>query len=708
MSMNTIDIDVGGTFTDMVLNYNGQQILKKTPTTPHDLSACFLNVIEEGGKELDLEPEELLPDVELVRYSTTVAMNRLIERKGPRLGLITTEGHEDSILIGKGAQWVDGTRVSERRNLAPQKKPDPLISRELIVGVKERVDSFGQVIRPLDEENVRQQVRYLVDQGVRGFVVSLLWSPANPSHEQRIKKIIREEYKEYTLGYMPVVLASDVIGRSGEYQRSMSAILDAYLFRSMQMELAAMWDRLRDYQYKGPLMMVHNSGGMAEVFKTDAVRTYSAGPVAALIGSHKLAQGLGYKNVIACDVGGTSFDIGLVVGQSVRNYDFRPILDRWMVGISMLQTMSIGAGGGSIASVNKLLSNRVEVGPQSAGSFPGPVCYDQGGEEPTVTDADLVLGYLDEDYYFGGEMLLNKDRAEEVIKEKIADPLCVSVAEAALLIRKIVDENMGTAIRKEIHLRGYDPKDFVLFAIGGGGPTHVAGYMGDIPTAVVFPYSPVFSAHGSSVMDVMHIYENSRRYVLMEPGTRNFSTNYDDFNSVVDSLIERAKKELAGEGMPVDDAVFRLELDMLYGGQVHRKRSSSPVLHVNSEADMKAVYDDFEQEFSEAFSPLVCHPDGGVYVESFVLTASIPAQVPEIPEYPLSGPDASEALRTKRQCYWGNSGFEESNVYDFSKLKAGNEISGPAILETEYTTLVVPPDFVCRIDEHLFAHIERA
>ncbi|MDP6457220.1 MAG: hydantoinase/oxoprolinase family protein [Candidatus Marinimicrobia bacterium] len=706
--MNTIDIDVGGTFTDMVLNYNGKTIFKKTPTTPHDLSACFLNVIEEGGKELEMAPEELLPDVGLVRYSTTVAMNRLIERKGPRLGLITTEGHEDSILIGKGAQWVDGTRVSERRNLAPQNKPEPLITRELIVGVKERVDSFGQVVRPLDEKDVRQKVRYLVDLGVRGFVVSLLWSPANPEHEQRIKQIIRDEYKEYTLGYMPVVLASDVIGRSGEYQRSMTAILDAYLFRAMQMELAAMWDRLRDYQYKGPFMMVHNSGGMAEVFKTDAVRTYSAGPVAALIGSQKLAQGLGYKNVIACDVGGTSFDIGLVVGQSVRNYDFRPILDRWMVGISMLQTMSIGAGGGSIASVNKLLGNRVEVGPQSAGSYPGPACYDQGGEEPTVTDADLVLGYIDEDYYFGGKMLLNKAKAEEVIKVKIADPLGVSVEDAAILIRKIVDGNMGTAIRKEIHLRGYDPKDFVLFAIGGGGPTHVAGYMGDIPSAVVFPYSPVFSAHGSSVMDVIHIYENSRRYMLMEPGTRNFNTNYEDFNNVVDSLIERAKKELTGEGMPVDDAVFQLELDMLYGGQVHRKRSNSPVLGVKSETDMEAIYNEFEQEFSESFSPLVCHPDGGVYVESFVLTASIPAEEPLIPNYPVAGPDPSEALKTKRPCYWGNGGFEESNVYDLLKLKAGNKIAGPSVLESEYTTLVVPPDFVCSVDEHLFVQIERA
>jgi N-methylhydantoinase A/oxoprolinase/acetone carboxylase beta subunit len=705
--MNTIDIDVGGTFTDLVLKFEGQTVYKKMPTTPYDLSVCFLGVIEEGARELDLELDELLPKIDLLRYSTTVAMNRLIERKGPRLGLITTEGHEDCVLIGRGAQWVDGTRITERRNLAIQNKPTPIIPRECIVGIRERIDSFGKVIRPLEEDDVRRKIHYLVDKGVRGVVVSLLWSPANPDHERRVKQIIREEYKEYYLGYLPVVLGSDVIGRTGEYQRTMTAVLDAYLFRAMQIELSAMWDRLREYDYQGPFMMVHNSGGMAEVFKTDAVRTYSAGPVAGLIGSHGLAQELGYKNVIASDVGGTSFDIGLVVKQSVRNYEFRPILDRWMVGITMLQTMSIGAGGGSIAWRNELLGNRVEVGPQSAGSYPGPICYDQGGEEPTVTDADLVLGYIDPDYYFGGRMPLNKNKAEEAIKTKLADPLGLGVEETAFLIRNIVDGNMGAAIRKEINLRGYDPNDFVLFAIGGGGPTHVAGYMGEIPTAIVFPFSPVFSALGSSVMDVMHIYESSKRYMVMEPATKKFNTDFEEFNTTVEMLIEKAKIELAGEGLADGKVGFKLELDMLYGGQVHRKRSSSPLLSVKSQDDLQLIYQAFEKEFSETFSPLVVHPEGGVYVESFVLTASIPTEKPGFQTFPVEGKDPSAALKGTRRCYWGNGGFEETKIYDFLELRAGNEVTGPSILETEYTTVVVPPRFRCKIDEHLFSRIER-
>lgn len=706
--MNTIDIDAGGTFTDLVLRVDDDTVMKKAPTTQYDLSVCFLNVIEEGGHELSMELDRLLPKIDLVRYSTTVAMNRLIERKGPALGLITTEGQEDCILIGRGAQWVDGLSPTERRNLAIQRKPQPLIPREMIVGAKERIDSFGRVIRPLNEAALRKSIHYLVDKGVRGFVVSLLWSHVNSAHERRVKEIIREEYKDYCLGHLPVVLASEVIGRLGEYQRTMTAVLDAYLFRAMQIELSGMWDTLRGYGYRGPFMMVHNSGGMAEVFKTDAVRTYSAGPVAGLIGSHHLAKNLGYRNVIASDVGGTSFDVGVVVDQNVRNYEFRPIIDQWMVGMTMLQTISIGAGGGSIARINQLVGKRLEVGPQSAGSYPGPACYDQGGEEPTVTDADVVLGYLDPDFYFGGRMLLDKSRSAEAIKTKIAEPLGLQIPEAAFLIRKIVDANMGTAIRKQIHLRGYDPKDFVLFGFGGGGPTHVAGYMGDIPTAVVFPFSPVFSAQGSSVMDIVHVYELSRRFMLMEPMTRKFATEFKPFNEAVQSLIEKAKKELAGERLPVEKAEFRLELDILYGGQVHRKRASSPLLSLSSEADARLVYEEFEREFSDTFSPLVVHPEGGVYVENFVVTVSIPTEKPPIATYSGNGAGPEVALKGSRKCYWGGAdGFEETNVYDYTKLTPGHVLEGPAILETEYTTVVVPPAFRCSIDEHLFGHIVR-
>jgi N-methylhydantoinase A/oxoprolinase/acetone carboxylase beta subunit len=512
--MNSIDIDVGGTFTDLVLTYRDQTVIRKAPTTPYDLSVCFSNVIQEGAQAVGLRMETLLPEVDMLRYSTTIALNRLLERKGPRLGLITTEGHEDTTLLGRGAQWIDGTRVQERRNLSIQKKPEPLIPRDMIVGVKERVDSGGAVIRPLDENDVREKVRYLVGKGARAFVVSLLWGFLNPVHEKKVKEIIRSEYQEFHIGYMPVVLAGQVVGKLGEYERSMAAILDAYLQRSMQIELSTCWDKLRDRGYKRSLSMIQSSGGIAEVFKTSASRTFNSGPVSGLMGAHHIAKSLGIHNVVMADMGGTSFDVGLVVRDSVRSYDFRPVIDRWMVGITMIKTLSIGAGGGSIAWLNKLLKNQLQVGPRSAGSMPGPVCFNRGGSEPTVTDADVVLGYINPDFYYGGKMVLNKRKAAQSIRDKIANPLGLTVEEAAAIIRRIVDANMSSAIMKEVHLRGYSPEEFILFAAGGAGATHVEGFRADVPKAVIFPFSPVFCAYGSSTMDVMHVYEHSRKLTL--------------------------------------------------------------------------------------------------------------------------------------------------------------------------------------------------
>ncbi len=698
--MNSIDIDVGGTFTDLVLNYNGKTLIKKVPTTPYDLSVCFSRVIEEGAGSLSMKIEELLPGIEMIRYSTTIAMNRLIEKKGPRLALITTEGHEDVVLIGRGAQWIDGTRVAERRNLAVQRKPDPLIPRDMIVGVKERVDSRGRVIRPLDEDDVRKKVRHLVNRGARGFVVSLLWGFLNPVHEKRVKEIIRDEYKEFHIGYLPVVLAGQVVGKLGEYERSLAAILDAYLQRSMQIELSAMWDKLRERGYKKPLLMIQSSGGIAEVFRTTASRTFNSGPVSGLMGAHHVAKTLGYKNVVMTDMGGTSFDVGLVVEDSVRSYDFRPIIDKWMVGITMIKTLSIGAGGGSIASVNRLLKNQVQVGPKSAGSMPGPACFSLGGTEATVTDADLVLGYLNPDFYFGGKMRLDKNRSIQAIRDKVAKPLGISVEESAEMIRKIVNGNMASAIMKEVHLRGYSPEDFILFVGGGAGPTHAEGFKADIEKAVTFAFSPVFCAFGSSTMDIMHVHEVSKKLTLMEPVSQKLMEDYAAFNSSVATLMEHAQRDLRGDGLDLADASYILELDMLYGGQFHVKRALSPRLSIASAADVKAICDAFEKEFSEAFSPFVVNPEGGVFIESFILKAVVPVRKIELPTMKLEGASAAAARKGERPVYWPSAkDFQSTPVYANDLLRPGNVIEGPAVVESEYTTLVVPPSMRFSIDE---------
>ena len=699
--MNSIDIDVGGTFTDMVLNYGDKTIIRKVPTTPYDLSVCFSNVIDDGAQALGMRMDTLLPAIDMIRYSTTIALNRLLERKGPRLGLIATEGHEDTTLLGRGAQWIDGTRVQERRNLSIQHKPEPLIPRELIVGVKERVDSSGAIIRPLDENDVRNKIRYLVNKGARAFVVSLLWGFLNPIHEKKVKEIIRSEFQEFHIGYMPVVLAGQVVGKLGEYERTMAAILDAYLQRSMQIELSTCWDKLRDRGYKRSLSMIQSSGGIAEVFKTTASRTFNSGPVSGLMGAHHVAKSLGFHNVVMADVGGTSFDVGLVVKDSVRSYDFRPVIDRWMVGITMIKTLSIGAGGGSIAWLNKLLHNQLQVGPRSAGSLPGPVCFNRGGTEPTVTDADVVLGYINPQFYYGGKMNLNREKSIQSLRDRIAKPLGISVEEAAATIRKIVDGNMSSAIMKEVHLRGYSPEEFILFVAGGAGATHVEGFRSDIPKAIIFPFSPVFCAYGSSTMDIMHVYEHSRRLTMSEPVSRTLMQNYDVFNKTVELLIENAKRDLAGEGLNPDDAHFILELDMLYGGQFHVKRALSPRLILQSEADVQAICDAFEKEFSEAFSPFVVNPEGGVFIDSFVLKAVVPTKKVSLPKMPLEGASPTKAAKGKRPVYWTDKNdFYSTETYSFEKLRPGNVIEGPAVVEGEYTTLVVPPGLMFSIDEH--------
>jgi N-methylhydantoinase A/oxoprolinase/acetone carboxylase beta subunit len=375
----SIEIDIGGTFTDCYVRSDDREVWCKARTTPFDLAQGMSRAIDDAAGRLGLSTGGLLADTDIIRYSTTLAMNKLIERKGPRLGLIVTEGFEDTVLVGRASQWSDGIPFKEQRNIAGADKPEPLIPRELTVGVKERVDFRGQVLRPLDETHLLSQLDRLVDAGVRGFVVSLLWSFMYPEHEQRIRELIEHEYNETYLGSMPVFLSSEISPRKFEYTRTTMTILNAYLHQSMYEELIGIGQGLRGGGYRKPLMMVHNTGGMASVFRSAAVHTYNGGPVAGLMGSAALGRSYGHSNVVVTDMGGTSFDIAMVVEGSTRFYQFAPTIDRWTIDATILDTRSIGSGGGSIASVDPMLGNRLDVGPESAGSIPGPAAYDQGG-----------------------------------------------------------------------------------------------------------------------------------------------------------------------------------------------------------------------------------------------------------------------------------------------------------------------------------------
>jgi N-methylhydantoinase A/oxoprolinase/acetone carboxylase beta subunit len=703
-----IDIDIGGTFTDCYVTYDGRRVWCKTRTTTYDLSVGMNEVIEEAARRLGVDVATLLAETEIIRYSTTLAMNRLIERKGPKLGLLITEGFEDTTIIGKGTQWADGLPVKFQRNLARIQRPEPLIPKELIVGVKERVDSTGAVVRPLDEEDLIRKLQYLVDQGVRGFVVSLLWSFLNPAHERRIKEIIQEEYHPAYLGAMPVFLSSEIAPRIYEYPRTMMTVLNAYLHQSMYEELSGISDELRERRYHRPMMMIHNTGGMASILRTSAVNTYNGGPVAGLMGSAHVGRLYGYRNVVTTDMGGTSFDIGMVAEGSPRFYQFMPVIDRWLVDATIIDTHSIGAGGGSVARVNELIANRVEVGPESAGSMPGPACYNQGGTEPTVTDADVVLGYINPDFFHGGAIKLDKGRAERAIRERIARPLGISVEEAAYMIRKIVDGNMGQAIWRETVLKGFDPREFILFAFGGAGPTHCCGYAraAEMDRVVIFPFAPVFCAFGSSTMDVVHLYERSRHFHLLDPVTHEYMKDYEAFNETVEALKREALRDFVGEGYRPEDVEFTLELDMKFGGQLNVKRATSPVLSVQGEEDVVRIREAFEQEYAAAYSPMGLNPEAGIEIYNFVLRGRVAQPKPELPRYELAGPSPSAALAGTRRAYWGELGWVETAVYRQDLLRPGNVIEGPAIIEAEDTTVVIEPGWTFRLGEFLDGILE--
>ncbi len=701
---NSIDVDVGGTFTDCFVQFEGRHISAKASTTHYDLSVCFREAIGLAAERVGLDFAGLVSRCDVVRYSTTKALNALIERRGPRLGLITTIGNEHVNLIGRSIQWQHGINLSEIDGLAKARRPEPLIPFTMTVGVRERVDYAGRVLMPIDADDLRRKLHTLVDRGAEGFVVCLLWAHVNPVNEQAVRDLIEEMYPDVNLGAMPVYLSSEVAPIWHEYPRLNATTLNAFLQWELQDQFAQLGFELRQNGHRRPLQIVSNVGGMAKASRTRALDTFGAGPVAGLFGAAHIGSLAGIQDIVVTDMGGTSFDFAPVSGGEVRYFADAPVIDRWLTEQPIIEVKSIGAGGGSIAWLNHAMGNRLEVGPRSAGSSPGPAAYGMGGREPTVTDADVVLGYLDPHAFLGGRKTLDRALAERAIRRRIAEPLGIDVIDAAAAIRRTIDATMGGVIAKDLLLKGLDIRRFSVFANGGAGPLHCVDFARVIRPDMVcytFPYSSVFCAMAGTTMDLSHIYQRSAHCTLKDLGSGELldDAGRTAFNRVVDAMVRDAERDVVSEGFHPGRIVYTLELEMRFGGQFHQTRTRSPHLRIDRDADIEDILHAFEQEHARRYSKMSLFPEGTIEVETIHLLARVPLPKPRMPEIARGTRDASDARVGSREVYWtGDARHASTAIYDVQRLRGGNVIEGPAIVQAPDTTILVPGDRELMVD----------
>jgi len=698
--MRRISVDIGGTFSDCFFVWDGHYIESKALTTHHNLALGFNEALDRACERAGVSRETALREVDSVRYATTLGTNALIEGKGPRVAALVTHGFEDTIPLSRGRGYGEGLDGVKQGDMPDAERPAPLVPRKLIRSVKERIDSTGEVLVPIMYDDVRTQVRALVDRGAEAIVVALVNATENSVHEDKILEIILDEYPTHELGSIPVLLSSKVSGRKGEYVRATATIVDAFLHETMFNALNQLSSNLRDSGYTKPMLVIHNSGGMAQPNSTDALQTIHSGPIAGVGGAAHLSEATGLGDVVSMDMGGTSFDIGLVPEGGVRHYDFQPTIGRWMVSAPMIHLNTLGAGGGSIAAYNRIF-NAVQIGPESAGSDPGPACYDRGGLRPTVTDADLVLGYLDPDNYANGHIKLNKKRSLFAIDEALSDELNLSTIEVAKVIKSTVDEQMAIGIEKELRSRGGLIEDYTMLAYGGNGPLHACGIAtcAGIKKILFPPFAPVFSALGACNMMPLHIHERSARVVLYEAIKRSLYSQYAEMNTYIEELEAKGAEDLVRQGFDRADVKYRLEMDMRYGNQLVTTAVAFDINRINGVADVLHLIKTFSDIFGERYGPGTQAPEAGIRVNTIRVASFVEGEVVEFDSIEAGDDKSSPTPVSHREVHFpGVDGPVDTPVYDAEALRHEYVVHGPAIVTTENTTYLVEPGW--RLEPH--------
>ncbi|MBI2922363.1 MAG: hydantoinase/oxoprolinase family protein [Planctomycetes bacterium] len=666
-----IGIDVGGTFTDIIgIDGRGRITVRKIYTTPADPSEGVVAGIDKLLKAAGATAR----DAETVVHGTTIGTNALLTRNGVRTGLLTTEGFRDVLEIGRVQRPPEGLYDFNVDN------PPPLVPRALRLEAVERIGSRGEVVTPLDEESVARAAETFRNEGVRAVAVCFLFSFLNTAHERRAREILQSKLPgEF------VSLSSDVCPEFREYERTSTVVISAYLAPIVEAYVDRLSSRLGDRFPDTQLRLVQANGGAmrAAAAKGRAVHLVNSGPAGGATAAAFLGRAVDEPKIVAVDMGGTSFDIS-IIDEGMAHVTTTAKFDGYPIKIAMDDVNVIGAGGGSIAWVDR--GGALSVGPQSASSVPGPACYGRGGEEPTVTDANVVLGRISPEYFLGGEIELRKDLAEKAVRQRLSGPLGLGLEEAALGVLRVVNANMAKGINAKTVQRGQDLREFALVAFGGAGPLHAVEMAQDLnmKRVIVPPFPGAFSAFGLLVADTRHDFTRTVMKEEIDPAW---------LGEAFGELEKKGVAELEADGIAKKERRILWSADLRFEGQSYElnvpvERKAKPDVKT-----MLAAFDALHERIY-AFKSV---DERTVLVNIRVTAIGVSPEV-ELPRPAKGTKDARAASKGRRRVFFAGAGWTEAAIYERSKLKAGNAVAGPAVVEEEISCTVVPPGTSLRVD----------
>ncbi|MDX8453296.1 hydantoinase/oxoprolinase family protein [Mesorhizobium sp. VK9D] len=703
-----IGIDAGGTMTDTILvDQDGHFKIGKSATTPKNEAEGFLASAEDAADAWGISLQDLFSGVNVVLYSGTGMLNTLLSRTGRKLGLITTKGLEDMILMGRGLQaWADYS-YADRLHAVTHHHPDPLVPRRRTHGVTERIDQFGDIILPLYEHEVHAAARKLIADKVEAICIMTVFSHVNPAHEKRIAEICREEIAAAGADIL-VYTSHEVRPVIREQSRLNSVLIEAYATSRGRKQLKGIEDVSKKYGFKYGVQTLLSFGGLTSINHPRLHETMISGPIGGILGAAYVGKLIGNDSLICSDMGGTSFDMGVITRGQTR-IENEPLMDRFKLNVPTLHLDTIGAGAGMILKVDPL-TRKVSLGPESAGSDPGPICFAKGGTEPTIADCDAILGRLNPHYFLGGKVVLQVEEARKAFEEKCSRLLGVGVEEAAEGMIDMLEADANNALRRVISGQGIHPSEFTLLSYGGSGPLHLAGCSRGIgfKDIITFQFAAAFSAFGCTTADFMRRHSVSTQ---IDIGARASDDELVAFGrkvtTVWDDLTKAAVDEMVADGHALSKIKTVPFLMMRYTGQLEDVEVMAPLSALHSADDMRKVIDEFEAVYAKVNHRVSRYGEAGFSITELGLIATADKVKPVLLKRPLGKSDPASAHKGMREAYIGGR-WHKANLYEMDLLQPGHEVIGPAIIEHPATTLVVHPQDRVHVDEWTLLHYTHA